>query len=60
MEIAKLILEYIKTLVWPTTVIIMLILFHTQVISLFGRLKKADFPGRISIETFPEQIKEAR
>ena len=60
MEIAKLILEYIKALIWPTTVIIILIIFRTQVISLIGRLKKADFPGGISIETFPEQIKEAR
>ncbi len=60
MEIAKLILEYIKALIWPTTVIIILIIFRTQVISLFGRFKKADFPGGISIETFPEQIREAK
>lgn len=60
MEIAKLILDYIKVLIWPITVIVMLILFRTQIRSLFGRLKKADLPGGISLETFPEHIREAR
>lgn len=60
MEIAKLILEYIKALVWPATVLILIMLFRTQIRNIFGRLKKADFPGGISIETFPDQIKEAK
>ena len=60
MEIAKLILEYIEALIWPATVVFLVILFRTQVGQLFSRIKKADLPGGISIETFPTLIKEAK
>jgi len=60
MEIAKLILEYIETLIWPATVFALFIVYRTQIANIFRRLKKADLPGGISIETFPDQIKEAK
>ncbi len=60
MEIAKLILEYIKALIWPSTVLILFLLYRTQIINVFNRIKKADLPGGISIETFPDQIQEAK
>lgn len=60
MEIAKIILEYIKAVIWPATVLVVLTVFRSQIVELFKRVKKADFPGGISFETFPEQLKEAK
>jgi len=60
MEIAKLILEYIKVFIWPTTIIFLSLLFKNEIIELLRRIKKADLPGGVSIETFPEEIKEAK
>jgi len=60
MEIAKLILEYIKVFIWPITTILLVVFFRKEIIYLMKRIKKADLPGGVSIETFPEQIKEAK
>ena len=60
MQIATIILEYIKALIWPLTVTFLLIFFRNEIIYLLKRVKKADLPGGISIETFPEEIKEAK
>lgn len=60
MEIAKLILEFIKALIWPSTVLILFLLYRAQIVNIFNRIKKADLPGGISIETFPDQIQEAK
>lgn len=60
MNTAKLILEYIQALIWPVTIFILLILFRTQISNIFSRVKKANLPGGISIETFPAHIKEAK
>jgi small-conductance mechanosensitive channel len=60
MEISKLILEYIKVFIWPITIIFITLLFKNEIICLLRKVKKADLPGGISIETFPEEIKEAR
>lgn len=60
MEIANLILEYIKALIWPATILVLFALYRSQIINMFNRIKKADLPGGISIETFPEHIKEAK
>ena len=60
MEIAKLVLAYIDTLVWPVLVLVALTLYRDHFKSLVGRIKKAELPGGISIETFPEKIEEAK
>jgi len=60
MEIAKLILECIKVFIWPITIIFLLMHFKNEIIYLLRRIKKADLPGGVSIETFPEEIKEAK
>ncbi len=54
------ILEYIQALIWPFTVLILFVLFRTHIGVVFSRIKKADLPGGISIETFPNHIKEAK
>ncbi|MBN1639407.1 MAG: DUF4145 domain-containing protein [Ignavibacteriales bacterium] len=60
MEIAKIILEYVKVLIWPITTFTILILFRKQIKDIIARLKKAEFPGGISFETIPEKIDEAK
>jgi len=60
MEVATLVLEYIKVLIWPFTVIVILITFRKEVSKLFDRAKKLDLPGGISLEVFEEKIQEAK
>ncbi|MCK4910667.1 MAG: hypothetical protein KAR83_03445 [Thermodesulfovibrionales bacterium] len=60
MEIANIILEYLKVLIWPVTVFTLAIIFRKQVENILSRIKKAELPGGISIETFPKQIEEAK
>lgn len=60
MEIANLVLEYLKVLVWPVTVLVAMLLFQKDLHSLFAWLKKADLPGGIAIETFDAQLQEAK
>jgi hypothetical protein len=59
MEIAKLILEYIQALIWPTVVLIVTFLFRAQVISIFDRIKSAKLPGGVSFDLV-DQIEEAK
>jgi len=59
-ELAKLILEYIRVFIWPITVFAAILLFYKQIRNLIGRVKRADFPGGIAIETFPEEIQQAK
>lgn len=60
MELAKLILEYLKVLAWPITVIGILIGFRKHISQLFNRTKKLELPGGISLEVFEEKIQEAK
>ncbi|MDD4894774.1 MAG: hypothetical protein PHW54_05625 [Candidatus Omnitrophica bacterium] len=60
MEIAKLVLEYIRVFIWPITIVLLSMIFKNEIIYLLRRIKKADFPGGVSIETFPQEIREAK
>jgi hypothetical protein len=58
-ELAKLILEYVKVLAWPTTTIILVVAFRTPLKAILSRLRKAALPGGVSID-FQEEIQEAK
>ncbi len=60
MEIVQIVLEFIKVLIWPITTLIILFRFKQQFIELLNRIKKAQLPGGLSFETFPEQLEEAK
>ena len=60
MESATLILDYFRVFIWPLTVLFILFIFRRHIISLINRIQKANFPGGISIETFPNQIADAK
>jgi len=59
MELAKLILEYTKTLIWPITTIILAAAFHEPLRTVLERLRKAGLPGGVSLD-FQEQIQETK
>lgn len=42
MEIAKLVLEYLKALVWPLTVLSLCLFFRSKLKKVFARLRKAE------------------
>lgn len=59
MEIAKLILDYLKVLIWPIVAVTTVLLFRSRLNAIFGRLRKADLPGGVSLD-FQEVIQEAK
>ena len=59
MEVAKLILEFVKALAWPVTALVVALLFRTPLTMILNRLRKAGLPGGVSIE-FQEEIQEAK
>jgi hypothetical protein len=59
MELGKLILEYIKALAWPVTVIFLGLSFHKPLSAILRRIKKAGLPGGVSLD-FQEQIQEVQ
>ena len=59
MEIAKLLLEYLKVLAWPSVILTIVLIFRKQIESLIKRLEKADLPGGVSLSLRAE-ILEAK
>jgi hypothetical protein len=58
-EVAKLILEYLKVLVWPLITLSIAATYRTELVAILGRLKKAGLPGGVSLD-FAEEAKEIR
>jgi hypothetical protein len=56
MEIARLVLEYLKALTWPLVALAVALIYKNQVVKVLGRLKKAHLPGGISVELSQEVI----
>lgn len=59
MEIAALVLEYLRVLAWPSVTVFTLLLFRKQLHQIFLRLQKANLPGGISFD-FNQEVKEVR
>src|ERR1039457_514397 len=59
MELAKLILEYVKALVWPITAIALGLIFRKSLVAILARLEKASLPGGVSLD-FETQIKQVQ
>ncbi|MFA5877595.1 MAG: hypothetical protein WC880_04525 [Candidatus Paceibacterota bacterium] len=59
MEIASIVLEYVKAIIWPVFALIFVLLFRTKINVALGRLKGADLPGGVSLN-FSEEIREAQ
>jgi hypothetical protein len=59
METVKLILEFVKVLVWPIFATVCVLMFRKAIAGLIPRVKNAELPGGVKID-FGEVIKEAR
>lgn len=59
MEVAKLILEFVKALAWPITALVLAMLFREPLSMILNRLRKAGLPGGVFID-FQEEIQEAK
>jgi hypothetical protein len=59
MEIARLVLEFVKVLAWPVVAITAVLVFKAELRALISRVRHADLPGGITLD-FPHQIAEAK
>lgn len=59
MELAKLVLDFLKVLVWPFTVLTLSLLFRSEIKRIFLRLRKAAFPGGVSVD-FEEEVHQVK
>lgn len=59
MEIAKVVLEFVKALAWPITVAALVWMFRAPIRLMLHRLRKAELPGGVSID-FQEEIQALR
>ena len=58
-ETIKIVIEFLKILIWPTIVLVLVIMFRRQMNGLLLRLSKIHLPGGGSLD-FNEKIKEAQ
>lgn len=59
MEIAELVLEYVKVLVWPVLVMIIVLIFRKQLYTIIYRIEKASLPGGVSL-ILRQEVREAK
>jgi hypothetical protein len=59
MEVAGLILEFLRVLIWPTALLIVIFWFRQPLFIILDRLKVADLPGGISLN-FDQEIRKAQ
>ncbi len=59
MELLRILLDFVSSLVWPAVAIFVLIYFQKPLSHLFTRIRSADLPGGISLD-FDEQLQDAR
>lgn len=59
MDIAKLVLEYLRVLIWPSITLSICLVFRNQIAILFNRIQKAQIPGGISFD-LAENLEEAK
>lgn len=59
MEVAELVLEYIRVLIWPLITLILVLTFRKQIRKVIETLRKADLPGGVSLD-FHKDLEEAK
>jgi hypothetical protein len=59
MELAKLVLEFVKALAWPVAALVIALIFRREIRAIIARIRKAALPGGVSID-FEEQILETK
>ncbi len=59
MEVAKLVLEYLRVLAWPAVAVTLCMTFREEVKALLARVTRAELPGGVSVD-FPREVLEAK
>jgi hypothetical protein len=59
MEIAKLVLEYVRAVIWPLTVLILSLSFRKEIKRVLARLRKVILPGDVSLD-LQEEVQEVK
>lgn len=50
MELARLVLDFLRVLIWPITTVLLFVLFRRQIVQMVARLRHADLPGGVSFD----------
>jgi hypothetical protein len=59
MELARLILEYVKGLAWPTAALAIAVMFRRDIRAILARIQKAVLPGGVTVD-FAEEIRKTK
>ncbi len=59
MQLAALILEFVKTLAWPVTTLLLATMFRKEIRVVLTRVRKAILPGGLSVD-FDDEIRETK
>ncbi len=59
-SLLKIILDFMGTVAWPLTVLIIVFIYRESILRLINRAKKVDLPGGFTVETMDEEIKQAK
>jgi hypothetical protein len=59
MEITKLVLEFVRALVWPLTVLTLSLFFRGEIKKVLARLRKAVLPGGVSVD-LQEEVQDVK
>ena len=59
MEVAKLVLEYLRVLIWPVAVVTICLTFRRQVVALLNRIRHAELPGGFAVD-IEQEIEDAK
>jgi hypothetical protein len=58
-EVAKLVVEYLRVLIWPAVAIIICLVFRRHVINLLNRIRHAELPGGVAVD-LDQEIREVK
>ena len=59
MEIAKLVLDYIRVLIWPAVAVAVCLVFKSPLVALLNRIRHAELPGGVAVD-LDQDIREVR
>lgn len=59
MDVALLVLEYVRALAWPAVAVLGLLMFRKPLAEILDRLKSAGLPGGVSLD-FDKQVRDAQ
>ena len=59
MEVAELVLEYIRVLIWPAVAVTACIVFRGQLVALLKRIRHAELPGGVALD-LEQEIREVK